>query len=565
MNYVSMRKLIVFFSFLLLLLPIALAETKIFSGKVTTDTDKVIDGGTFKFRYDNVANKVFVQTPSTNMIIDNGACKSNSVFRVCINSANFTDRDPTTFVYYYELDVDIYKLTGSLATSISATSDTLLQSESSELKIVITNPTDFDISDIVFSYDLTPFFIQEVQGCSLDGKKLTWSGGLKSKYDKVCKATIIADKEGMHALTGSLNYFNGYETETKATNALSITVLPNQLKIDQLIGKDIEVNQRFFINTSMENLNKDEEIELIVTIEVPSNFKILKNIDINKYDNTLKLNTKLEPGSMKNYSIYLEAIAGGSNPIKQKFDYSIKNTMYVIENDTFINPLEPKPTIDFTLEYAELLPGQKFIVVAKLNNPSRVHTLTDIKATLNASYNGIIEQSLNRLMPNESYTIISSVLVTPENIDEIDNQLINLNLNVGYKFGEVTKSVNRYLELKVKQPTQNTTTSIDVQAPQTKTDEIFASKNDTGGATIRLGFFGLFGRKNDTAATTITRVSGFFTLKIAGLVLASLVVIITVIYIVISFGFREKVKKEPEQDKALEEIEQEIKHDEMNK
>src|SRR3989338_3791803 len=98
----------------LLIIPIAFAETKIYSGNVMTDTEKAIEGGIFKFSYDEYANKVFVQTPTTNLIIDNGACKPNAVFKVCINRANFSYKNITTYQSYYELNVDIYKMTGSL-------------------------------------------------------------------------------------------------------------------------------------------------------------------------------------------------------------------------------------------------------------------------------------------------------------------------------------------------------------------------------------------------------------------------------------------------------------------
>src|SRR3989344_4064289 len=119
-------KLMIFLSALILFLPLTFAETKIFSGNVVTDTDKVIDGGTFRFTYDERSNKVFVQTPAGGLIVDNGACKPNDVFRVCINSANFSYKNITTYVYYYEVDTTIYKLTGSLSANSKSVLTTLL-------------------------------------------------------------------------------------------------------------------------------------------------------------------------------------------------------------------------------------------------------------------------------------------------------------------------------------------------------------------------------------------------------------------------------------------------------
>ena len=144
-----MKKLIIFFSILILLLPIATAETLIFSGKVITDTDKIINNGIFRFTYDDKNNKVFAQTPAGNLIVENGFCRLNSLFKVCINRANFSYKNITTYVYYYELDLNVYKLTGSLSAASKLTPNTLLQGESSEFIMTITNPTDFEITNIL--------------------------------------------------------------------------------------------------------------------------------------------------------------------------------------------------------------------------------------------------------------------------------------------------------------------------------------------------------------------------------------------------------------------------------
>ncbi|MBI2652388.1 hypothetical protein HYX00_02880 [Candidatus Woesearchaeota archaeon] len=478
-------KLAILLYMLILLLPIALAETQIFSGKVITGTDAVIDGNIFRFTYDGQSNKVFVQNPVAALIIENGKCKSNNVFKVCINSANFSYKNITTYVYYYSVDAIVYKLTGSLSTSSKTTSNSLLQGESAEFTVTITNPTDFDITGISYNEDLAPFSIKEVKGCRLEDNQMTWQGSLQSKYDKICTAMIVAEKEGAYTLTGNLSYFNSYETEKKKTDSVAITVLPKQLKVSQLIDKDIEVKQPFYINLSLQNINKDEKIEASITIEVPSNIAILKySTEFNKEFNVLKLRPVFEPGSIKNYSFYLEASSESTNPIKQKFDYTIKDIRNIIENDTFINPLEPKPLVNLSLEYAEVTTGQKFIVIAKLKNPSRVHALTDIKARLNSSYNDLIEQKLGNLMPNETYPIISNTLIAPKEIDfETGNKTISINLSIEYNFYGVIKSLNKSLELKLKQANTtiwntSTTTKTDVQNPQeTKTDGVPLESN----------------------------------------------------------------------------------------
>ncbi len=472
-----MKRVILFFFVLTVFSPLVLAETEIFKGKVITDTDKVIDDNIFRFRYDENSNKVFVQTPATSLIVDNGACKSGNVFRVCINSANFSYKNITTYQYYYELDVVVYKLTGSLTTNMTLTPSTLLQSETAEFKITITNPTDFEITNIAYSHDISQFFIKEVNGCTLNGNKITWQGSLQSKYDKVCTATIISEKEGTYNLIGNLSYFNDFETEKK-TLSLAAKVLPKQLKVDYIIDQGIEVKKPFYINLSLQNLNSDEEIDLVTTLELPSNIVLLKDVpSFSKDFNILKLSSTLDPSSTIDYSLYLEASSSGTNPIKQKYDYTIKNIQDTIENDTFINVLEPIPIINFSAEYVEFTPTQKFIVLAKIKNPSEIYEITDIKARLYVPYNNEITQTLNKLLPNETYSIISNTLTIPENADillQSGNKSIKLNLSIEYKLNDIVNSLNKSLEFKVKFNDTNTNVAQQTQSTDKSTKQVSA-------------------------------------------------------------------------------------------
>lgn len=453
-------KKIMFLVILIIFSPIAIAETEIFKGKVITDTDKLIDQKIFRFSYDERSDKIFAQTHTTSLIVENGQCKSNAAFRVCINSANFSHKNITTYQYYYHLDVIIYKLTGSLSTTSEVTSKTLLQNEPTELKITITNPTDFEITNIVFNQDLTPFIIKEAKVCATDGNQIKWQGSLKSRYDVACTATISAEKEGMYNLAGNLTYFNGFENEKRITN-FTITILPKQLKLSQIIDKNIEVKQPFYINMSLQNIHKTEKIEASLSIEVTNNMILFKEPPgFVKEANVLKRSLVFEPSSMLNYSLYLEALSEGNNLIKHSIEYTIKNIRDVLENTTFINSTEPKPILNFSTEYAEVTAGQKFIVIAKIKNPSRVHNLNDIKASLNVPYNNKLEQGADKLKPNETYTIISNTFVIPNDADlglESGNKTSKLNLSVEYKFNEAIKSLNNSLEIVIKPGSSNET------------------------------------------------------------------------------------------------------------
>src|SRR3989338_9550973 len=84
-----------------------------FSGTITTGKDIKINNDIFKFTYDTQSDKAFVQTPDTNLIIANGNCKGNDYYWVCISSANFSHKNMTTFVDYYEMNVEVNGLKNS--------------------------------------------------------------------------------------------------------------------------------------------------------------------------------------------------------------------------------------------------------------------------------------------------------------------------------------------------------------------------------------------------------------------------------------------------------------------
>ncbi|MBI3026498.1 hypothetical protein HYY70_00140 [Candidatus Woesearchaeota archaeon] len=455
-----MHKVALFFLILVLFLPLVYSETKIFSGKVITDTDKVIDGKTFKFIYEQKNDKVFVQTPSTNLIVANGDCKSNNAFRVCINGANFSHKNTTTYINYYEIDASIYQLAGGLSASSKISSSTLLPGESAELTITIENPTDYDISSILLSYELQDFYVQEVKNCMLNENSILWRGTLKSKYDKICTAIIIPKKEGTLNLAGNLTYFNIFENQVYLINATKVTVLPKQLKISQFIDTYLEVNHPFYLNTSLQNIDRNETMEVSINVDLPSNIAILKEYEgFSKDFNILRRSIKLGPSSIFNYSFYLMAMSEANTSIKHYHQYTIRGTTDTIENKTLISPAESTLSANFSSEYTEITPGQDFIVVAKISNPSKFQEFTNVKAKLTAPFNHQAQQNLTKLSSGESYTIINSTLSMPKDLglEPLENNTIKINLSIEYNFAGISKTTTKDLELKIKYTSNSTT------------------------------------------------------------------------------------------------------------
>ena len=450
-----MKKIIINFLLFVVILHAVSAETKIFSGTVITDSEKIADGYKFSFEYDESSKKAFATTPSTNMIIDYGACKSNNIFRICINSANFSHRNITTYKSYYELKVDIYKLTGSLSATMEATSTKLIQQEQTNVTITITNPTNLDVTDIDLSFDQSNFSVIEAKGCTLSGGKVSWKGSLKPNYDKECIVVMAApQKDGTYTISGKLSYLNGFDKETKTLDSLPITVLPKQLKFIGIISNDtdfsrLEVGDSFHLNASIQNINDLENLYVKAAVSIPSNAILLKDLQFfDKNGGMLERNFVLKPRQFFNYSIYLKATVNGSGRLVNSFDYEIKNLRESIENLTMVESTEPKPIADIIPEYNAIVPGQKFIIVAKLSNPSRKYSFTQITSRLDVPFSDEIVQKLDRLAPNQSYVMISKVFLLPMDA-ELQGEELKITMNTEYTLGEVSKLINASVDIAV--------------------------------------------------------------------------------------------------------------------
>ncbi len=468
-----MKKLMISLSILAFILPMAFAETQIFSGAVITGHDNVIDGSTFRFNYDEASNKTFVQTPAQSMIVKNGECNSNGVFKVCVSSASYYDRNITTYETYYQLTATISKLTGSVSAATASTNYNLLQGEMANITVTLSNPTDLDIKNIFYS-EIFSVAIINVDGCALKDNQISWSGPLQAGYKKTCTIGIIARQNGTYKMAGTMDYFNGFEKENKSTDTLAINVLPAQLAINQLVDYDIEILQPFYIKTTLQNINPAESMDTSVEINLPRNFILMNKMDgFSNDEGFLRSDFRLAHGSLFNYSLYLKADAESKIPIRQAINYKIKGLQYTINNDVFVKAPEPKPLINIILG-SEPEYGQEFIVIAKITNPSKFYELSDLKARLASQNNNLVEQQLKKLAPNESTVIISSTLSAPKK-EDIQTDTMQINLSIDYVFNDVQKSASKSLALKLKSgnAAQSNATAIkeNVQNPPTKIKE----------------------------------------------------------------------------------------------
>ena len=85
---------------------------------------------------------------------------------------------------------------------------------------------------------------------------------------------------------------------------------------------------------------------MLSTITLPSHVSLLKDIPaFEKNARVLKHSLILKPGVSINYSLYLEKLSQGREPINSRFSYTIKGISDAIENNTYVDVIAAKSEI----------------------------------------------------------------------------------------------------------------------------------------------------------------------------------------------------------------------------
>lgn len=422
------------------LVNLAAAEKEVFSGKVYTNQEKTIDSYNWTFLYDLQSQKVLVDLPASSIIISRGNCDTRDAYRICIDRANFSSRNYTTYVDTYELGIRVFKITPEISVNRTLSPGTLLQGEQGLVKVIIDNPSNFEVSDLDYREDFSKFKIKELQGCENINGIIQWKGSLKLKYSKECSFKIRAYGEISIQSKANLTYNDGFSVITAQSPLLSIEVKGKQLKA--VAGKSswIEPKIPFQYNLTLENLNEKEEISAHLSSLFPSYVKIKKKPeDFWVSGSELLGNVKLKAKEKKPFTFTLEADSGGSEPVRHKLDYTIKTLDDKIELQDLMEILSLKPEISLIISNNSPNPNEKIIFIADLKNPSRHHDFTALKAELASEFIEPVANELKALKSNQSYRILSNTLIAP---NDIDKKQYLLNFKLLYSFnGKISETV----------------------------------------------------------------------------------------------------------------------------
>ena len=292
----------------ILIIPAAFSEEMLFSGKVLTDSNILTKGESFRFYYDESSQKIFAQNPNINLIVDLYGCKLNSKYKICINSANFSYRNLTTYKNYYEIYVEVYKLEYGINFS-SIYVEKMLQNENQRFTFNFLNPTTKYVENLSISLKILNFTVNDVKGCEFDGDYILWRGMLSPSDYKSCSMGLISQSKGAFSIIGNASYTIGADKIENKINLATIEVLSDQLLAGLNANSRADVGEIFYFNVSVKNINPNEDMDVIAKILFPKEAYFV-NSKPHYFDlgaNALKDSFVLQPGKSKNYSFMLKS------------------------------------------------------------------------------------------------------------------------------------------------------------------------------------------------------------------------------------------------------------------
>jgi hypothetical protein len=428
---------------ILLLIPPAFSQENIFSGKVLTDQDLLVDGKTFRFSYDEPSKKTFAQNPSLNMIIDLFNCKINSFYKICIEGANMSHRNYTTYRNYYTLEVEIYEFDYGISFN-STSPGSMLQNEKQRFTFSFTNPTTIETGGFSISAKIKNFTVKNVKGCDFDGTAVSWKGTLYPSDYKSCSMDIMSHNQGTFDIIADVSYVMGFQKVSGTEKLASIEVLEDQLGVDIRHGTDVEATEAFSFNVTLSNEN-EEDMDVTARIGIPKGVYFMKEKAPSSFDSStgfLKESFVLRTGNKKSYEFLLKSDNEIKNPFDIQFTYFINGIEDTVTDYILVNVTEPRPEISFIVDPKTATPGQKVTVVANTRNPSRIFELESLAASIVSKTQSPVSVQLASLKQNETYPMISNSIILPS--DAYDNYTLEVQIDYTVN-GRKKQASARYL------------------------------------------------------------------------------------------------------------------------
>ena len=420
---------IVFLLFLPTVLP--LTEDSLYSG--TVHDGKTVNAGNFEFQF-QVASEggVLIKYGAHTTAVMEDDCKYRDNLHFCVGNISFAYRNVTIWKDVYQAVVDIWIIKGELEITRNIEKTKLLIGETSEVEVFLDNIGSNDVQNITYK-DSYPSSIRitNIEGCSLNGNNIEWSGDLKSNVKNSCSYTLVGLESVKHNSKAEASYFDGVSAQNAYSDEVEIEVQNYSLQVKTYLNKDkIEIGNSVNLSLALENINENQEIDVLsFKINVPPNLKILKKSrELTEKGQTLSWRGNIGSEEKKNFTMELSTKRTGNVTIYLEEQYKVGGF-----TRKFTKPIDLEIYCDCPMIKHQVsdkfVPGEENDFKVYIFNPSYENKFNDIKIDIftNIPNADKISKAYSVLDKRKNIALFNKKIMVPE------KEVYYYNVSISYK------------------------------------------------------------------------------------------------------------------------------------
>ena len=377
-----------------------------------------IEGSTFKFRFDSVSKKAFIEIDAYGVIIGNGECKIKDNFDICVSKINFSYRNYATYIDTYKALVKVYQIKSKLDITTRIDKNNILIDEEATATLTLENIADIAAEDVTAVIDVPPnLLITDVEGCKKIFNSVVFQDNVH-KGTRTCTYKIIGLSGGDFELVANVSYFDGIEKISATSDTISGKVYNQSLKISPKLNKSkFNIQEKLDLTIDIQNTNDQYDITITnFNIKIPLGLLIVKkprdaiiNNRIITWSGTLATN------ETKSFVVKLESRTTGNYSILTEASYKIGKFLRKTEASTNIDVSCDCPYIIHDFSKQITVPDQRIRLNAFIINPSDVHTFLNLNLNYITNIPNIQDYSAGYvdIKPLQTVKIFASSIITP--------------------------------------------------------------------------------------------------------------------------------------------------------
>jgi hypothetical protein len=359
-------------------MPFALAseEETIYSGTVTGSEIIEAEGYTFEVK---VAGNVgaLINHNNHSFIVKQSQCSQDGKLKFCAGTTAYAYRNSTTWADVYSISITVTEKSGF---EINKTIEKrkLLIGEKTSVKIQLINDGVSELKNILFT-DAYPyeFEVGNAEGCTLQYNIVQWRGAIGPGSQHKCTYTLLGLESTENKSEARVEYTEGTERKTAASERIIIRVQNHSLKVTPTINiTKTGINGSIDVSLIIENIYTGDIKVTSFDITIPKSFEILRNSgEISSRGQGFFWEGNLEREQQKNFNFTLSpkmsgnftlditeryTVASFDRDIKEKISLAVSCDCIQIQHKVTYDDGQPYLTVNlfnpsYEIKYTELV------------------------------------------------------------------------------------------------------------------------------------------------------------------------------------------------------------------